>query len=196
MKTINKLIKENYLTEQKGKIKERIGIVTQHVKPTPKTTKLFIPSLLSLCVSFILIITSTILFINSQSENPQTTLPPLEKHLKTATIGYIKSPIETILIPEQKMEILIYYGLSGDPLIDLKNHLVIDFIAQDEALIKTKVWNEDALIVDESSLYKSNGNNLLAFDTDVFSLNITFKIDDVEKGIRLDLNNYYQYLIN
>src|SRR5690554_3369709 len=121
MKNIDKMIVEKYHEEQKNIIKNRIGLESKNdyeYLNIKHRNRLFVPSLISLCVSVIFLITASILLIIDNPQYPEQIVSYAEQHLKLETIDYVERPITTLVDAEAKVTISIYYGVAGDALAD------------------------------------------------------------------------------
>lgn len=197
MKTIDKMIIKKYHEAQKNKIKTIVGIKSEdeyRYSQNKPRTRLFIPSLVSLCLSLVFLITASILFIVDTPQQPEQVLNHAEKHLKVETIDYIKRPITTIIDSDTNLIIVIYYGVVGDALADHSHYLVFEIISNEGIIIDTSILSDETLIWSNQFVLEDPTSNFYSFETNYDFIDISFTVGSTIKELSLDLTTYYNFL--
>lgn len=200
MKAIDRLILEEYNEKQRNYIKNKIGIKPSNIGDHYRihARKWFLTSRISLGVSLILLMLSSALFIlnGALQRDPETYYSAAEKHLGFNTIEYIKSPIKTILVNEKDLVIAVYYGTSGSAEDDVFNYLLFEINTNESFVIRTTIESSGVPIRNSVYTYDGQTNNYYVFELDEDLLEIFITIDEVNLNFSLDLEQYYQFLLN
>jgi len=200
MKVTDSLIIERYNEKQRSLIKNRIGIHPSNIgyQERVHTRKWFLTSRISLGVSLILLMLSTSLFIlnGGLQRNPETYYSEAEKHLGLNSVDYIEIPIKTILVDEKDLIIAVYYGISGNAEDEPLNYLLFEVNTSDSLVIQTTIESGGVPIENSEFAYEGQTDNFYVFQLDEDLIEIFLTIDEVNLNFTLDLEQYYQFLIN
>lgn len=213
MKNIKNKIINSYNVNQLDELKAKIGIVNQEVYVSQRS-RLFVPSLVSLFSSIILVVIATVLFLNPKPSDPSgsnggpdttdSTKTIAIENLKQNTNKYIDVPIKTLFDTTNGTIISIYYGITEKENNTYKNYLLILYETNGAISFDTKIIDlygdksedvesiEDQFIFDQSSIVNGiKTENLEVVTTDLL---IEFIIEENEYSINISLEEYYNFL--
>ncbi|MGD9887396.1 MAG: hypothetical protein AB7T03_05510 [Bacilli bacterium] len=200
MKTIDKLIIEEYNEKQKYCIGNRVGIIPREINKQYKTHswKWFLSSKASFGASILILMFSAALFILNMTlkKNPATYNSPTDIYLEINTLEYIKTPVKTVLVGENDLIIAVYYGISENMEHEALHYLLFEVNSDDPLVIQTMIESEGVPAKNFEYVYEGQENNFYVFELDEDLIEVFITIDEVNQNFSLDLTEYYQFLIN
>lgn len=207
MKKIKRIIVDAYHDQQLNEIKEKMDLtVGNSVFPTKK--RLVITSFASLATAFVVLIIAVVISFkpkNEEKTDGNDDYKPtfnINEYMEKNTANYIKTPIESVIDGDGKLEIAIYYGITHDD-----NHLIFIFYQSEESIeIDTIIYDNETFAGEELHWSNSNSNLGLSdsfdyskniFDFEVNSTNlvtIEFHYNNKNHELEIDLSTYYEFL--
>lgn len=204
MRKTKRTIIKSYHNKEINELKDKMNLTTKEQFQKPKT-RLFVPSMAALVASFILVVVSLTLFFNNKTKNdnnPQNTYNTAINHLIEETVDYLKNPVKTIVDSKSDVVISIYYGLVKGEAGELNHYLVIEYESANQIDLETAIYE---LNLDEGDFganasfcesFDADSEAILSFKPTTMEIFVKIMIENELHDVRLDLNEYYQYLKN